>query len=202
MFKCVSTMLGTLTICSAVLAQTVAGPAGPADTFQVGYAANLTLGDSYVNLTNASGGFEPAGNICANVYVFAEDQQLIACCACPLTPNHLKTFSVRNDLIFNPLTPGVPRAVTIGLVATTGGTCNPAFFGNSTFASGLRAWGTTPHQAPDGTVHVTEVPFLPATLSSSESGKLTTYCDFLQANGSGYGLCRACREGAQGAQRQ
>src|SRR5581483_3510124 len=107
MFKCALPMLAPLVICSAVLAQPVAGPA---DTFQLGYAANLSLGDSYVNLTNASGGFEPAGNICANIYVFAEDQQLIACCACPLTPNHLKTLSVRNDLIFNPLTPGVPTA--------------------------------------------------------------------------------------------
>ena len=89
--------------------------------YQIGYAANMNIGDSIVNLTNsgAGGGFEPAGNLCANVYVFAEDQQLVSCCSCPLTPNHLKTLSVRNDLISNTLTPGVPIGVTIAVVGTT-----------------------------------------------------------------------------------
>ena len=41
-------------------------------TLEVNYAANLKAGDSIVNLSNAS----DAGAICANVYVFAEDEQL------------------------------------------------------------------------------------------------------------------------------
>src|SRR5271169_5250248 len=85
---------------------------------QLNYAANLSAGDSVTNLTNAGSlnGFDPAGNICANVYVFAQDQQLISCCTCPLTPNHLRTLSTQNDLINNTLTPGVPIGVTIALL--------------------------------------------------------------------------------------
>jgi len=177
----------------------------PPDAYQVRYAANMNIGDSEVNLTNAGtvGGFEPDGNICANVYVFAEDQQLVACCTCPLTPNHLKTLSVRNDLISNTLTPGVPIGVTVALLASTGGTCNASTVTVGTLVGGLRAWGTTIHAAPDGTYDVTETSFLPADLGDgSELTKLTTYCGFIQANGSGYGVCKSCREGAAGAAHQ
>ena len=99
----------------------------PADAVQVGYAANLGAGDSVVNLTSAGtvDGFDPAGDICANVYVFAEDQQLIACCTCPLTPNHLKTLSAQKDLISNTLTPGVPIGITTMLVASYPGPATP-----------------------------------------------------------------------------
>src|SRR5690242_6193497 len=112
MLKPVQLLLAILVLAVVASAQIVPGPA---DAYQVRYAANMNIGDSVVNLTNTGtqGGFEPTGNICANVYVWAEDQQLVACCACPLTPNHLKTLSVRNDLISNTLTPGVPIGVSI-----------------------------------------------------------------------------------------
>ena len=173
-----------------------------ADAYQVRYAANLAAGQSVINLTNAgsAGGSEPAGNICANVYVFAEDQQLIACCSCELTPNHLQTLSVQNDLISNTLTPGVPIGVTIGLVASTGGSCNPAAV--ETLAPGLRAWGTTLHAAPGGGFYGTETEFSFAPLSAGELAKMTQTCAFIQADGSGYGICGSCKPGAQGATKQ
>ena len=201
-----------LKILVTALVFTAAALAQIPDFFQVGYAANMNIGDSVVNLTNAGsvGGFEPTGNICANVYVFAEDQQLIACCACPLTPNHLKTLSVRNDLISNTLTPGVPIGVTIALLANQpaastaapGPACNPAAVAGEDVVAGMRAWSSTIHALPDGTYGVTETAFLPALLSETEFRKLTTYCGFIQANGSGYGNCKSCREGAAGAARQ
>jgi len=194
-------LLAALLLATVAFAQTNTVVPAPPDAYQVRYAANLFIGDSVVNLTNAGtvGGFEPLGNICANVYVFAEDQQLVACCSCPLTPNHLKTLSVRNDLISNTLTPGVPTGVTIALLATAG-TCNAAAPGD--FVGGLRAWGTTIHQRPDAAYDVTETAFLPADLSATELLKLTSYCGFIQANGSGYGICKSCRTGAAGAARQ
>ena len=174
------------------------------DVYQVRYAANLAAGQSVINLTNAGsvGGSEPAGNICANVYVFAEDQQLIACCSCELTPNHLQTLSVQNDLISNTLTPGVPIGVTIGLVATTGGACNPAAVATETLAPGLRAWGTTLHAAPSGGFFGTETAFSFAQLSAGELAKMAQTCAFIQADGSGYGICGSCKPGAQGATKQ
>jgi hypothetical protein len=51
-----------------------------ADAAQIRYAANLGAGQSVVNLTNAgtNGGNDATDYICANVYVFAQDKQLIS----------------------------------------------------------------------------------------------------------------------------
>ena len=202
MCKWLQLMLGMALLSTVALAQI-----GPPDAFQVRYAANLAAGDSVVNLTNAGSvnGFDPLGDICANVYVFAEDQQLIACCACPLTPNHLKTLSVRNDLISNTLTPGVPIGVTIALLATqnpAGAACDPTLPPATQLAAGLRAWGTTLHAAPGGGFAVTETEFSPAGLSRTEAQKLQSYCGFIIADGSGFGICGSCRQGAAGAAKQ
>ncbi len=178
----------------------------PLDAYQVRYAANFLAGDSVVNLTNVgtAGGRDPGGDICANVYVFAEDQQLVACCACPLTPNHLRTLSVKGDLINNTLTPGVPSAVSITLMATkeVGGVCDAASVTAGNLVSGLRAWGTTLHALPSGGFGVGETEFSPAILSTSELFKATSYCGFIQAIGSGYGICSSCKTGAKGAEKQ
>ncbi len=187
------------------------------DAYQVRYAANLGAGDSIINLTNAgsAGGREDDGDICANVYVFDDMQELIACCACPLTPNHLQTLSVKGDLTSNTLTPGVPNDVTVALLATEeqGGSCDPANLSGHWDASnsrnwdvetvpGLRAWGTTLHAAPGGGFAVTETEFSQAKLSDSELYKLTSFCGFIKADGSGYGICGSCKLGAAGAAKQ
>ena len=168
------------------------------DAVQVNYAANLKAGASIVNLSNA--GSDPAGAICANVYVFAEDEQLIACCTCPLTPNGLATLSVENDLISNTLTPGAPSAITTLLVATSG-TCNTPVTAPNV-ASGLRAWGTTLHAAPAGGFSVTERPFSLLPFSDAELAQITATCGFIQSNGSGHGICGSCQAGAAGATRK
>jgi hypothetical protein len=41
-----------------------------------------------------------------------------------------------------------------------------------------------------------------AELSASELLKLTSFCNFIQANGSGFGICKSCRFGALGGQQQ
>jgi len=196
MRKFFQVMMGAALLSTAAFAQY--------DSFQVRYAANLAAGDSVINLTNAGSvnGFDPAGDICANVYVFAEDQQLIACCACPLTPNHLRTLSTQNDLINNTLTPGVPIGVTVALLATqeTGNKCDPSAPGDT--VPGLRAWGTTIHAVPGGGFGVTETEFSKAELSPSEYAKLVSYCGFILADGSNYGICGSCKNGAAGAAKQ
>ncbi|HUI81918.1 MAG TPA: hypothetical protein VLY24_28550 [Bryobacteraceae bacterium] len=176
----------------------------PADSILIGYAANLTVGDSIINLTNVSvgqsGGSDP--EICANVYVFAEDQQLIACCTCQLTPNHLQTLSAQKDLISNTLTPGVPLGITTLLVASEGnsGTCDASKPG--TLLDGLRAWGTTLHAAPGGAYAVTETPFSIVSFNPTEVARMQQLCGFIEANGSAYGICNSCKTGAAGAQKQ
>ena len=166
------------------------------DAFQVRYASNLNIGDSVINITNAG---TAGGNICANVYTFSPDEQLISCCACTVTPNALVSLSANSDLVSNTLTPAHPTSIVVKLLATTGAACNAAAPG--ALAGGLRAWGTTLHAAPTTpvTFAVTETAFSPAGLSAGELARISSFCGFIQANGSGFGICRSCRLGGLGA---
>jgi uncharacterized repeat protein (TIGR01451 family) len=186
------------------------------------YASNLGIGDSVINLTNAGTLTDPTGlpitgNLCANIYTFDASEELISCCSCLVTPNGLNSLSARNDLISNTLTPGVPTSIVIKLVGTTplglsptgtGGTCNPSSpivspagpgLGG-TLVPGLLAWGTTLHSLPTTpvTYSVTETEFEYASVSDAELTKLTTFCGFIQSNGSGFGICKSCRTGGLG----
>ena len=118
-----SLVLATLAMSTVAFSQAFAPQDGP---FQIGYAANLNIGDSVVNLSNdgLNGGVFGAGttgNICVNTYVFDPQEEEIGCCACLVTPNGLNSLSVKSDLISNNLTPAVPTSVIIKLVASTPG---------------------------------------------------------------------------------
>jgi uncharacterized repeat protein (TIGR01451 family) len=173
------------------------------DPYQVRYSANLNIGDSLVNLTNVG---TADANLCANVYVFSPDEQMVACCSCLVTPNGLNSLSVRNDLISNTLTPASPSSVVIRLLATqpVGGGCNPASPTQFNLLAGLSAWGTTLHALPTNpvTYGVTETGFSPTALTAQELGRLTALCGFIQGNGSGYGICKSCRTGGLGAEKR
>ncbi len=183
--------------------------------FQVRYASNLPDGDSFINITNT--GAEGAafqsgttasitGALCANVYTFSPDEQLISCCSCPVTPDGLVSLSARNDLISNTLTPGVPTSIVIKLLATrpVGGSCNNSaatVLNGAVLVPGMLAWGTTIHPlpvtpgSPAGTYAMTESRFEPSTLSAGELNRIGNLCSFILANGSGFGVCRSCRLG-------
>lgn len=113
------------------------------DVFQVNYAANLSHGDSVINITNT--GADGGHNLCVNVYAFDPSEELIACCSCVVTPNALVSLSAQADLISNTLSPSTPRAIVIKLLATDAGagSCDPARVSFDNLAPGLRAWGTT-----------------------------------------------------------
>jgi uncharacterized repeat protein (TIGR01451 family) len=185
------------------------------DTFgayQLRYFANLPFADSAVNITNAGtfNGIDPDGRICANVYVFDADEELISCCACPITPNGLVALSGRSDLIIKPLTPATPPSITVKLLFTVptpigSSTCNASSPSAATLVRGGLAWGITAHQvgttiipptppAAAGPFGLTETPFSPSDLSLSELNKLVTFCRFIQLNGSGFGICNSCRQ--------
>jgi hypothetical protein len=190
--------------------------------FQVRYAANLNVGDSVVNITNtgARGGVTDVagtsasvgGAICANIFAFSADEQMVSCCSCPVTPNGLVSLSAKNDLVSNTLTPAVPNSIVIKLLATVpvGGSCSnsAAQVATATLAPGMAAWGTTIHAVSSSSVTdkkngtvvtttygATETAFTPATLSASELARLGSTCTFIVGNGSGFGICRSCRLG-------
>lgn len=183
------------------IAQTIDGPS---DAAQVRYVSNLAIGDSVINITNVGLATTTQGgmsNLCANVYTFAPDEQLVSCCSCTVTPGALVSLSTRSDLISNTLTPGVPLSVVVKIVTTAGTACNAANVPPANLATGLRAWGTTLHARPTSptTFSVTETPFSPILLSAADLDRITSFCGFIQANGSGFGICRSCRLGGLGA---
>jgi len=201
-----------------------AQPGVTVDTpYQVRYASNLNVGDSVINITNSgargaglAAGTSAAttGAICVNVYAFSPDEQMISCCSCPVTPNGLVSLSARQDLISNTLTPAVPTSIVVKLLASTpqGGSCSSSAANPLGLTSGMLAWGTTVHAgATAGSAPVvTETAFSPATLSGGDEGRfvgigelsrLRDLCTFINANGSGFGICRSCRLGGLGAGR-
>jgi hypothetical protein len=180
--------------------------------YQIRYASNLNAGDSVINITNTgargaglSSGVTAAitGAICANVYVFSPDEQMISCCSCPVTPGELARLTAVSDLIGNTLTPTVPTSIVIKLVSSVpvGNTCAGSAASPGALASGMIAWGTSIHAAPTTpvTYAITETPFTPATLSTGEFDRLRTLCTFILANGSGFGVCGTCGVGGLGA---
>src|SRR5271168_1755330 len=174
------------------------------DTFQIRYAANLNIGDSFVDFTN-SGATVANGvsqNLCINLYTFDPAEELISCCTCSVTPNGLVSLSVLKSLISNPLTPAIPTSIVVKIVTTAGGTCNAASVAPANLAHGLLAWGTTLHQntsSATASYSVTETAFSEAQLTAAELTHITTTCGFIQGNGSGFGICKGCASGGLGA---
>jgi hypothetical protein len=198
----------------AVLALLTVGGAQAQDGyFQIGYAANLIVGDSGLNISNdgAQGGFYPnalgTGNLCVNVYSFDPEEEEVACCACLVTPNGLASLSARQDLIANPLTAAVPTSIVIKLLSSVPGTttkgtytlCDAGGTGQ-TFKAGMLAWGYTLEPAAiAGTFAPVTVRYINGTPSTSETTGLTSVCQFIESQGSGYGICGSCALGALGA---
>ena len=226
-----NTLRSTLIASFALSMVAFAQPNATVDTqYQVRYISNLNLGDSVINITNsgargaglaAGTSASTTGAICVNVYAFSPDEQMISCCSCPVTPNGLVSLSARRDLVNNTLTPAVPTSIVVKLVATVpvlnscaGSAANwglPVFPATTPLISGMLAWGTTVHAgaAPGSAAVITETPFLPATLSGpgnvaidiGETRRLQDLCTFIQAYGSGFGICSTCRLGGLGAGR-
>jgi hypothetical protein len=172
-----------LTALASAIIAAAQSPITADSPFQVRYAANLTAGDSEINITNtgANGaslygpGYGGAtGNICVNVYALDPGEELVSCCSCLVTPDALVSISVINSLISNTATGVRPTSVVIKLLASlaggdgTGTSCTNSAASPTPLATGLAAWGTTIHAGPTGTFFVTETAFTPATSSLGE----------------------------------
>jgi len=136
------------------------------------------------------------GTLCANIYVFDAVQELVECCACPITANALLALSVNNSLTANPLTSVAPASGVIKLVSTlpNGTSCDPTKAGQ--LSPDLRAWATHLQQPTSGNYVTTEARFLPAPLAtgdtSVEEGFLPQACLFAQYLGTSKAVC-ACK---------
>jgi len=216
--KNITIALAAVALSTVAIAQSVTNVASsPSDVFQITYAANLNVGDSFINFTNSGAttnsnncpsdgtycgdvaGPGTTQNLCINLYTFDPQEELIDCCTCNVTPNGLVSLSVIKSLISNPLTPAIPTAVVVKAVASTGA-CNASQVGP--LAHGLVAWSTTLHQntsTASKTYSVTENPFSGAALTAAELAHITSFCGFIQADGTGYGICAGCPSNGLGA---
>jgi len=141
----------------------------------------------------------PVGDICANVYVFDANQEMLACCAARLTPNELATTFVHRFLTNNTVTTVVPPSgvIKIVLAQLPGPTCTPTTIGATPDAGLGVVFGThlqeeylrLPGNTGANVLYVTETQKSPSTLSAGEQGFLQLGCSFALYIGSGQGTC-------------
>ena len=114
-------------------------------------------------------------SLCANLYAFDPQGQMLACCSCLVAPNTLRSLAIGAD-VFEGTKP--PKAAVLKALTSTpvGGTCNATAIG--ALASGLLTMKG-------------ELPFLPATLSAGELNSLLMRCTFTNPAPI---TCAACRE--------
>jgi hypothetical protein len=178
-------------------------------SYQIAYAVNLTIGDSYINVTNAGtrGGYDagdifgrPFGGVCVNAYFFDPNEELLSCCSCYVSPNGLHSFSLQKDFLANLLTPGTENAGTVLLVTSgdnTGATCTNSAATWTTPERGVRAWMSTLHNNTSigpSSYQITEHHFEKVSLSGSEVQKVQSLCGTIVTNGSKHGICNSCPE--------
>ena len=75
-------------------------------------------GDALLRIENTGnfGADATAGEVCANIYVFDDIQEMQECCQCPLTADSVRTLSVITDLTSNPSFKGSLGAGTIKIL--------------------------------------------------------------------------------------
>jgi len=127
------------------------------------------------------------GTVCADIYVFDANQEMLECCSCPITANGLAGNNLCN-LTANSLT-GVP--VFSGLLKIVadnpgGATCDPTAI-NAPVNSALRGWRESFNLATGDII--SESSFQAAPLTVQEQQFLGQACAFVRYLGSGRGRC-------------
>jgi hypothetical protein len=145
-------------------------------------------------LTRINGNGRPLnGNLCADIYVLNNDQQVVECCSCTLTPDSERTININTNLLGNP---DNPRLVTLdGVIKVVSAAPNP--FCDPTGDTrpvvptpSLRLWATHFQVEPVApTITETEEEFATAPLSSNELFNLENQCSAIFTSGSGPGVC-------------
>jgi hypothetical protein len=81
-----------------------------------------SAGDTVIRLVNPNGSANPGivggteHTVCAMIYVFDDEQEMNACCGCPISSAGLLTLSLEDDLLSNLIVGGNPRAGFDGVV--------------------------------------------------------------------------------------
>jgi hypothetical protein len=144
------------------------------------------VADATVRVTNPG---VTGGNLCAEIYVFDQDQQLSECCGCLVSPDGLRTLSVNTDLTGNPLTGAKLTTGVVKIVpadAPTNPSCDPTAIAPK---ASLVAWSTNIQKQSASSFAITETPFQLGPLGDDELAALQNQCSFSSTLGSGQGVC-------------
>jgi len=166
-------------------------------------------GDALVRLVNV-GNFDAGtegvpGALCANFYVFDDDQELQECCSCFISADDVLTVSVIANLTANPAFHNAK--MSLGAIKVVGSFRNCSFdqaslLNGPLLAEGLK--GTMNHaetiasNLPPSFAFVTSTSvdeFKAAPLDLGELRTLVTNCGQLFKQGSGAGICNCGRIG-------
>jgi len=187
---------------SVALLCLAAGMAAAQTDYQVTYYSNPVGSslDSTIHIVNPgtqvtavdNNGKPLNGNLCADIYVYNNDEQVVECCGCLLTPDGERTLSLNTNLLANPIN---AREVTtdgvIKIVSTrpnSSGKCDPTGdTGPTRLALQLEAWAT--HIQTNANNPETEEEFAFATLSPFELQYDQRLCSAIQTSGSRRGIC-------------
>jgi hypothetical protein len=156
------------------------------------HANTSGFADSNLRLSNPGA---TGGNLCAEIYVFDQDQQLSECCGCLASPDGLLTLSVNSDLTGNPLTgnksrTGVIEIVSADVPATV--SCDPSAI---TPNGELLAWSTNAQAKSGSAIALTESSFQLSPLGDADLAALQSQCSLVATLGGGHGVC-SCGAGA------
>ena len=155
----------------------------------VSYFSNAHISgvaDATVRLTNPG---VTGGNLCAEIYVFDQSQQLSECCGCLVSPDGLRTLSVNGDVTGNPLTGVKSKTGVVKIVsadAFVNRSCDPTTIAPK---ASLVAWSTNIQKQNASTFTITETTFQLGPLGDDELAALQQQCSFSSTLGSGQGVC-------------
>jgi hypothetical protein len=153
-----------------------------------------TVGQENANLVILDPGTDPAGHMCADIYVFNPTEEMEACCSCPITPDEIITGAVIKDLLSNLLNGNTLNNGVIKIISSATDNNGKCVTGEIPIPiPALVAWLTrVDSQVPfgtGGTTGVTTTQFAEAPLSLTEFNTLAHTCAEIVEFGSGFGKC-------------
>lgn len=182
---CLSLAVGSLVSLGASSSQAQDGAPPPVNLLSLGYwrvgsgPLGVAVQDNTLRLINdgASIGGDSAssGALCANIYVFNSNQNMLACCSCAVSANGLLARNVLGDLIpTQAVKPGVSGVIkVVSSLLSTDGKCAA----NATYEPAPEFVGWITHYPGTGIPSVlTEVGMRPGSLSKGELVKLIEEC--------------------------
>jgi len=141
------------------------------DVFSLGYynlgPALGPVSDNTMNIVNPGTTGE---STCANIYVFDSNQNMLACCSCPVSPNGLLTLSVKNNLLNGSIK---VKSGVIEVVPSFEFDPSPVCSASASYCYGSELVGWLAHGS--GSIS-TEVELKHAPLSLDQLGSLQTGC--------------------------